>query len=161
MKARPRAPKTATPSRSAPHGHFPLDDLVRRSAVDHRLAGECLPAVRTMEISLGIVLDDSILEALDQPTRATLSVLVQQLAAGGTVDPNRPCTSSRSHLDRTVTDRVRTAKRAACYAPETTQQRVDRFLGFAARPSLEELFSDVSDKAPRNERIHEVIRLYR
>jgi len=32
---------------------------------------------------------------------------------------------------------------------------------FAARPSLEELFAGVSDKATRNERIHEAIRLYR
>ena len=108
----------ATPLSSAPHGHLPLDDLVRRPAVDHRFAGECLPAARTAEVSLGIVLDNSILEALDQPTRATLAVLVQELAAVGAVDPNRPCTSSRSHLDRTVTDRVRTAKGAACYAPE-------------------------------------------
>ncbi len=45
--------------------------------------------------------------------------------------------------------------------PETTQQRVDRFLGFAARPSLEELFTGVSDKATRNEQIHKAIRLYR
>ena len=105
-----------TPS-SAPHGHLPLDDLVRRPAVDHRFAGECLPAARTAEVSLGIVLDDSILEALDQPPRAALPVLVQQLAAVGAIDPDRPCTSSRSHLDRTVTDRVRTAKGAACYAP--------------------------------------------
>ncbi len=31
---------------------------------------------------------------------------------------------------------------------------------FAARPSLEELFSDVSDKATRNERIYQAIRLH-
>ena len=31
----------------------------------------------------------------------------------------------------------------------------------SATPTLEELFSDVSDKATRNEQIHEAIRLYR
>ena len=88
-----------TPPSSAPHGHLPLDDLVRRPAVDHRFAGECLPAARTAEVSLGIVLNDSILEALDQSTRTAFPVLVQQLAAAGTVDPDRPCTSFRDHSD--------------------------------------------------------------
>ena len=32
---------------------------------------------------------------------------------------------------------------------------------FAARPSLKELFADVSDKATRNERIHQAVRIHR
>ena len=32
---------------------------------------------------------------------------------------------------------------------------------FAARPSLEELFAGISDKATRNEQIYKAVRLYR
>ena len=79
---------------SVSDSHLTLDDLVCLTAVGHRFAGERLPAARTAQVSLGFILDDSILEAFDQPTRTTLPVLVQQLAAGGAVDPDRPCTSS-------------------------------------------------------------------
>ena len=65
-----------------------------------------------------MILDDAILEALDEPTRATLPILVQQLAAVRAVDPDRPCTSFRDHFDRTVADRNQPAKAVACYAPK-------------------------------------------
>ena len=79
---------------SAAHSHLSLDDLVRWSAIGQGLAGESLSAVGTAQISVGVVLDDSILEALDQSARAALAVPIQELAAVGTVNPDRPCASS-------------------------------------------------------------------
>jgi hypothetical protein len=86
------------PPSSASDSDLPLDDLVRRSAIGHRFPGERLPAGWAVQISVGVALDDLLLEALNQSPRAALAVLVQELAAVGAVDPDRPCTSSRSHL---------------------------------------------------------------
>lgn len=99
---------------SAPDCHLPLNDLVRWTAIGHRLSGERLPAARAAQISLRVVLNDAIHEAFDQPPRATLPILVQQLAAIATEDPYRPRSSFRDHLNRTVTDQIQPAKVMVC-----------------------------------------------
>lgn len=50
-----RGNSPASPAFSAAHGHLALDDLVCWSAVDHRFAGEGLPATRAAKVTLGVV----------------------------------------------------------------------------------------------------------